>query len=327
MIIAEAGVNHNGDFNIAKRLIDTASECGVDAIKFQAFKAEHLVTEEARKAEYQIMNTGSNTSQFKMLKQLELSNESIIQLLEYCKCKHLEFILSPFDLESIELLNSLGLQLLKIPSGEITNYPYLKKISTLNKKVILSTGMATINEVGDAISVLKAGCKELTLLQCTSQYPTPMQDVNLTAMLTMKQTFNLDVGYSDHTLGIEVAIAAVALGACVIEKHFTLDRNMSGPDHKASLEPKELKDLVRCIRNIEQAMGNGIKRPTEVELKNREFVRKSIVSANAIQKGEIFTENNLCTKRPGNGISPMRFKEVLWQTADKDYKKDELISL
>ena len=327
MIIAEAGVNHNGDLNCAKQLIDAASEAGADAIKFQSFKAENLVTQTARRAAYQMEDRKGGTSQFEMLKNLALDPQSTEILKAYCHYKKIDFISSPFDLESIELLDQLGLEVFKIPSGEITNYPYLKKISSLNKRIILSTGMATTEEIWKALEVLKTAPEKLVLLHCTSDYPTCMQDVNLRAIGTMKRIFHTEVGYSDHTLGIEVAIAAAALGACMIEKHFTLDKTMIGPDHKASLEPDELKALVKAVRNIEKALGDGIKRPTDSELKNKEFVRKSIVAARAIREGEIFTEVNLGTKRPGNGLSPMMFEAIVGQRANRGYLEDELIEL
>ncbi|WP_070001146.1 N-acetylneuraminate synthase [Cellulosilyticum sp. I15G10I2] len=327
MIIAEAGVNHNGDIKLAKKLIEQAAACGADAVKFQAFRTQSLVTQDAKKADYQIASTEGSTLQFEMLKKLELKEKDYKELLEYCKLMGIAFMCSPFDLESIEILNTLGMNVFKIPSGEITNYPYLKKIADLKKEIILSTGMSHLDEIKDAIDILKLSGQKLTLLHCTTQYPTPMQEVNLRAMLTMQQNFQLEVGYSDHTQGIEVAIAAAALGACIIEKHFTLDRTMPGPDHKASLEPKAFKSLVKSIRNIEQALGTGIKEPTVSEMRNRACVRKSIVSKKAIKKGEVFNEKNLCIKRPGTGISPMRFQEILGQVASRDYKEDELISL
>ena len=325
MIIAEAGVNHNGNINLAKKMVDVASEAGADAIKFQTFRTEYLAVQTAKKAEYQILNTGNNSSQFEMLKELELNEASFKELFEYCIVKNIKFISSPFDLESIEFLDELGLDTFKIPSGEITNYLYLKKIATLNRKIILSTGMATLDEIKDALEILKENSEKLILLHCTSSYPTSMQDVNLKAMCTMKRIFNKEVGYSDHTLGVEVAVAAVALGAGVIEKHFTLDRSLPGPDHRMSLEPNEFKKLVEAIRNIEQALGDGIKKPSTTELVNREFVRKSIVAARVIRQGEIFSDNNLCAKRPGNGVSPMRLNSFLGCSAKRSYEKDERI--
>ncbi len=325
-IIAEAGVNHNGDINIAKALIDGAVEAKVDAIKFQTFSAEKLVTKMANKAAYQAKQTTKIESQYEMLKRLELDYEMHIELMEYCKYKGIQFLSTPFDIESIDLLAQLGINIFKIPSGEITNLPYLKKIGSLKKKVILSTGMSDLNEIEDAIQVLRQeGTDDITVLHCNTEYPTPMEDVNLEAMQTIKKELNIKIGYSDHTLGIEVPIAAVAMGATIIEKHFTLDKNMEGPDHKASLECKELAEMVRCIRNIERALGDGVKRATRSELKNIEVARKSIVAAKDIMRGEMYTEDNLTTKRPGNGISPMKWNQIIGQMADKDYKKDELI--
>lgn len=325
-IIAEAGVNHNGNIDLAKRMIDVASEYNVDAIKFQTFKTENLVSKMAKKAKYQNNTTDQNESQFDMIKKLELDIETHKELIEYCKNKKIMFLSTPFDLESIDLLNDLGLEIFKIPSGEITNLPYLEKIGKLKKKVILSTGMSTLNEIESALNILREnGTKDITVLHCNTEYPTPMGDVNLNAMNTIKEKLNVEVGYSDHTLGIEVSIAAVSMGAKVIEKHFTLDKNMEGPDHKASLEPNELKQMVESIRNIEKAMGNGIKKPSKSEMKNIDIVRKSIVAIKKIKKGEIFTEENIYIKRPGNGISPMKWYEVLGTVATKDYDEDDLI--
>ena len=326
-IIAEAGVNHNGSIEIAKQLVDGAVRAGVDAIKFQTFKAEHLVTKSASKANYQKETTGQDETQFEMLKKLELSKEMHIELMKYCEHKHIQFISAPFDMESIETLDELGIEIFKIPSGEITNLPYLRKIGSLKKQVILSTGMSHLDEVRDAIQVLrKEGTNDIVVLHCNTQYPTPMQDVNLKAMQTIQKELNIKVGYSDHTLGIEVPIAAVAMGACVIEKHFTIDKNMPGPDHKASLDCDELVEMVRSIRNIEQALGSGNKHITESESKNIEVARKSIVAATTIHKGEVYTEENLTTKRPGTGISPMKWDEIIGKVANQDYKKDELIT-
>lgn len=327
-IIAEAGVNHNGSTELAKKLIDKASEAGADAVKFQSFKAEKLVTKNARKAEYQEVTTGKEENQFKMIKKLELDYEKHEELINYCKSKDIMFLSSPFDLESIDLLNNLGLEIFKIPSGEITNLPYLRKIGSLKKKVILSTGMSTLGNIEKALEILrKGGTTDITVLHCNTEYPTPMQDVNLLAMNTIREAFKINVGYSDHTLGIEVPIAAVALGAIVIEKHFTLDKTMEGPDHRASLEPKELKEMIRCIRNIEKALGNGVKRLTESESKNINIARKSIVAGRNIKKGEVFTEENLEIKRPGYGISPMRWDEVVGKVASKNYEDDEMIEI
>jgi N,N'-diacetyllegionaminate synthase len=327
-IIAEAGVNHNGSIEVAKKMIEIAKECGVDAIKFQTFKAENLVSKNAKKAEYQQKNTNKNETQFEMIKKLELSFGDFKELKNYCEEIGIMFLSTPFDFESIDFLDNLGLEIFKIPSGEITNLPYLRKIGKLRKKVILSTGMADLGEIEDALDVLiNAGTKRenITILHCNTEYPTPYEDVNLLAMNTIREAFKVNVGYSDHTLGIEVPIAAVALGAKVIEKHFTLDKNMLGPDHKASLEPNELKEMIKAIRNIEMALGNGIKKPSKSELKNKEIARKSIVAKKDIKKGEVFSEDNLTVKRPGNGISPMRWNEIIGKIANKNYKKDELI--
>lgn len=325
MIIAEAGVNHNGNLNLAKKMVDAASEAGADAIKFQTFKTENLVVRTAKKAEYQILHTGNTLSQYEMLKKLELDQVAFSELFKYCIMKNIKFISSPFDLDSIDFLDALGIDTFKIPSGEITNYLYLKKIATLNKKIILSTGMATMDEIKEALDVLKGNSESLILLHCTTSYPALMQDVNLKAMCTMKRIFHKEVGYSDHTVGIEAAVAAVALGACVIEKHFTLDMSLPGPDHRMSLEPDELKKLIQAIRNVEQALGDGLKRPTSVELLNRKFVRKSLVAAKTIKQGEIFSEDNVCAKRPGDGISPMMWNKLKGCPAKRNYEKEERI--
>lgn len=327
-IIAEAGVNHNGDIAIAKKLVDVAVEAGVDAVKFQTFKADRLACKNADKAEYQLNTTDNTESQFDMLRRLELTEEMHIELLEYCKEKGIMFMSTPFDCESIDLLESMNLEIYKIPSGEITNYPYLKKIAQTGKKLIISTGMSTLQEIMEAMDVLyENGAKDVRVLHCNTEYPTPMKDVNLNAIKTMKDKLHIPIGYSDHTKGTEVAIAAVALGADIIEKHFTLDRNMDGPDHKASIEPEELNEMVRSIRNIELAMGSGIKTPSESERKNINIARKSIVAQTDIKNGEMFTEDNITCKRPGNGISPMRWNDVLGQTATRDYYKDDLIEI
>ena len=327
-IIAEAGVNHNGSIELAKKLIDVASESGADAVKFQTFKAEKLVSKHAQKADYQKETTDKNESQFEMIKKLELDSDTHKELMAYCKTKNIMFLSTPFDHDSIELLNDLGLEIFKIPSGEITNLPYLRHIGKLNKKVILSTGMADIGEIEDALDVLiLAGTKKenITVLHANTMYPTPMEDVNLKAMVTIGNTFDVAFGYSDHTLGIEVDIAAVAMGACCIEKHFTLDKTMEGPDHKASLEPDELKAMVKAIRNIELALGSCVKKPSKSEIPNMKIARKSIVAKMDIKKGELLSENNLAIKRPGNGINPMRWDEIVGSIATKDYKEDELI--
>jgi len=330
-IIAEAGVNHNGNLELAKKMIDAAVEAGADAVKFQTFKAEKVVSRYAPKAEYQMKTTTADESQLEMVKKLELDAAAHRTLIDYCKKKNIRFLSTPFDLESIDLLNELGLDIFKIPSGEITNLPYLRKIGALKKEIILSTGMADLGEIEDALDVLigtGTKLKDITVLHCNTEYPTPFDDVNLSAMLTIKHAFpGIQVGYSDHTLGIEVPIAAVAMGATVIEKHFTLDKNMEGPDHKASLEPDELTAMVKDIRNIEKALGNGIKKASPSELKNKPIVRKSIVAACDIRKGEIFTKENLTAKRPGTGISPMRWDEMLKMKATRDFNEDEIICL
>jgi len=325
-IIAEAGVNHNGSLELAKKLIDVAVDTGADAVKFQTFKAENVVSSVAPKAEYQLKTTNNQETQLEMIKKLELSFEDFKKLKNYCDEKGIMFLSTPFDIESARFLKELELEIFKIPSGEITNYPLLKEIGSYKKKVILSTGMADLGEIEDALDILiESGTKreDITVLHCNTEYPTPMEDVNLKAMLTIKEAFKVNVGYSDHTLGIEVPIAAVALGATVIEKHFTLDKNLPGPDHKASLEPDELKALVKAIRNIEKALGSGIKKPSKSEIKNIPIARKSIVAKRDIKKGEILTEENITTKRPATGISPMMWKQVIGKKALKDIKADK----
>ncbi len=327
-IIAEAGVNHDGLIDNAYRLIDAAVEAGADAIKFQTFKAESLVSKNVDKANYQKQTTNESESQFEMIKRLELSVDAHKKLIKYCNEKNIIFLSSPFDHESIDLLNELQLQIFKIPSGEITNLPYLRHIGSLNKKVLLSTGMSNLQEVGDALTILiNAGTKkeDITVLHANTMYPTPMEDVNLNAMLTIQREFGVAVGYSDHTLGIEVDIAAVAIGASVIEKHFTLDKSMEGPDHKASLEPEELKAMVSAIRNIEKALGSSEKKPSPSESVNIDVVRKSIIASASIKKGEILSDNNVTAKRPGAGISPMKWDKVIGTVASKDYQMDDLI--
>lgn len=327
-IIAEAGVNHNGDVNIAKQLVDAAAEAGVDAVKFQTFKTENLVCKDAKKAEYQTETTDKTESQFDMLKKLELTLDMHRELIDYCKKKKVTFLSTPFDMESIDLLEQLEMEVYKIPSGEITNLPYLRKIGSLGKKVILSTGMSTIQEVQDAVKVLReSGSEDISVLHCNTQYPTPMEDVNLNVIQTMREALGVPVGYSDHTQGIEVPIAATALGATIIEKHFTLDRGMEGPDHKASLEPEELKKMVQAIRNIEKALGKKEKIPTESEKDNIPIVRKSIVAKVQIKEGEIFRESNITTKRPGTGLSPMLWDKVIGQKASRDFQADEMIEI
>jgi len=329
-IIAEAGVNHNGDIELAKQLIDVAAQSGADAVKFQTFTADALLSHNAPKAEYQQQTTDTAETQYAMIKKLELDRSSHQLLLEHCRRKGIMFLSSPFDLESITTLDELGIEIFKIPSGEITNLPYLRKIGSLNKSCILSTGMSTIQEVETALQVLSdAGTsKELvTVLHCNTEYPTPMSDVNLRAMQTMADLLDVNIGYSDHTLGIEIPIAAVAMGARVIEKHFTLSKDLPGPDHQASLEPRQLKEMVIVIRNLEQALGDGHKRPTPSEEKNKSIVRKSIVAKKYIRQGEVFDEENLTTKRPGTGISPMMWDKIVGISANTDFQPDEMIKL
>lgn len=328
VVIAEAGVNHNGSIELAKKLIDVASIAGVDYVKFQTFKAEKLVTKSAQKADYQVrnINDGDN-SQYAMLKKLELSEQDHFELIDYCEQKGVKFLSTAFDLESLEFLTSL-VDFWKIPSGEITNYPYLREIGKTKKPVVLSTGMATLSEVEDAINTLKKfGTTNIKLLHCTTEYPAQKNEINLAAMQTMYTEFGLEVGYSDHTIGIEIPVAAVAMGATIIEKHFTLDRTMEGPDHKASLEPMELKQMVEYIRNVEVAIGNGEKRPSKSETKNITIARKSIVAAKSIKKGELFSEENLTTKRPANGISPMQWENVIGKIAKDDFAEEMAIEL
>jgi N,N'-diacetyllegionaminate synthase len=327
-IIAEAGVNHNGSINLAKKLIDAAAFSGADAVKFQSFTANSLVSIGTPKAEYQKGKTDINESHFDMIKKLELDENSHKELISYCNKKNIIFLSTPFDISSVNLLNRLGLKIIKIPSGEITNLPYLRHIGSLNKKVILSTGMSNLQEVGDALMVLiNAGTlkKNITVLHSNTMYPTPMKDVNLRAMQVIRDKFDVSIGYSDHTLGIEVDIAAVALGASVIEKHFTLDKKMEGPDHSTSLDSIELKSMVVAIRNIEKALGAAIKELTVSEKSNKSITRKSIVAKKNIKKGEFFSDKNLTTKRPGSGISPMEWDSIIGNKAERDYNSDELL--
>lgn len=329
-IIAEAGVNHNGDIKIAKKLIDIAASSGANAVKFQTFKTQLCISKNAQKAKYQLETTNKNETQFEMIKKLELDENAHIELLAYCKEKNIMFLSTPFDNESVHLLDKLGLEIFKIPSGEITNLPYLREIAKLNKKIILSTGMANLSEIETAINILtQNGTKRenITLLHANTEYPTPYEDVNLKAMQTIGNAFSLPFGYSDHSLGIEVPIAAVSLGASVIEKHFTLDCNMPGPDHRASLEPNALKAMVKSIRNIELALGDGIKKPSKSESKNLPIARKSIVAKTQIKKGEILSEQNITIKRPGDGISPLRWDEILGRMAIRDFNEDELLEI
>jgi N,N'-diacetyllegionaminate synthase len=330
LIIAEAGVNHNGDLAMARQLIDVAADAGVDFVKFQTFSAERQVTHTAAKAQYQQNTTDSTESQYAMLKRLELSFDAHSELIDYCLQRNVHFFSTGFDIQSIELLLELGQKIIKIPSGEITNLPYLRFIGKQGLEVILSTGMSTMQEISDALKVLDdAGTRrdQITVLHCTTEYPAPFEDINLRAMQTIAQAFNVKIGYSDHSVGIEVPIAAVAMGAQVIEKHFTLDRTLPGPDHKASLEPQELYAMVAAIRNVESALGDGVKQVTPSELKNKDIARKSIVARQAIKLGDFFTTENLAAKRPGSGISPMRWDEVLGMRASRDFNVDELIEL
>ncbi len=328
LIIAEAGVNHNGSLHLAKQLALEAKNAGADYVKYQTFHPANMVSKFAQKAEYQKKTTGEGQSQLEMLQKLMLSYDEFIELRDYCNEIGVGFLSTAFDLESIDFLSKLGCRIWKIPSGEITNYPYLVEIAKKKQPIILSTGMCEENEIQAAVDVLNAnGAEDIRLLHCTTEYPTPFSDVNLRAMCAMKEHFGLEVGYSDHTKGIEVPIAAVAMGAQIIEKHFTLSRDMEGPDHKASLEPHELKQMIASIRNIEQALGNGIKAPAKSEKKNIAVARKSIVALADIKKGEILSEKNMTTKRPGNGISPMRWNEVIGTAAVRDFSEDELIEL
>ena len=329
-IIAEAGVNHNGSIDLAKKLIDAAADAGADAVKFQTFKAERLATKLAHKADYQKSNTSVNESQYEMLKRLELDEDMHKAIIEHCKQKQIMFLSSAFDNESVDMLNNFGMALFKIPSGEITNLPYLKHVGSLKKPIILSSGMSDLGDIKNALDVLiECGVSkdQLTVLHATTEYPCPIQEVNISAMQTISINFGVKVGYSDHTNGIEVSIAAVALGACVIEKHFTLDQTMEGPDHKASLEPNEFKSMVRAIRNIEKALGDGIKKPSKSEIKNMAISRKSIVALRAIKLGEIFSVANLAVKRPGTGISPMDLNKIIGKIARRDFLPDEQIEL
>jgi N,N'-diacetyllegionaminate synthase len=329
VIIAEAGVNHNGDLELAKKLINVAADAGVDYVKFQTFKADKIVTQSAEKAQYQKNATGATESQYEMLKKLELTDEMHHELFEYCQNSSVQFLSTGFDIESVDFLLGLGQQLIKVPSGEITNLPYLRHIGLRQLPVILSTGMSTMEEIGDALSVLTStGLTKdmITVLHCTTEYPTPMQEVNLRAMQSIQEQFGVTVGYSDHTIGIEVSVGAVALGASVIEKHFTLDRTLPGPDHKASLNPHELRAFVHAIRNMDIALGSDTKTPTASEAANRTVARKSIVASCDIQKGDMFSENNITTKRPGTGLSPMNWDRVIGSKATRNYSPDEEIT-
>lgn len=327
-IIAEAGVNHNGDINLAKRLIEEAAKAGADAVKFQTFKASKLVTKDAKMAVYQEQNTGVIESQYDMLKKLELDYEDYPELIKHCEENNIQFMSSPFDIESLEFLSQYNLAYMKIGSGEITNIPLLRAVAKSSKRVILSTGMSNIGDIERALLTLsEEDLDEIILLHCNTEYPTPYEDVNLNVMKTLEQVFAVRVGYSDHTIGIEVPIAAVALGATVIEKHFTLDKHMEGPDHKASLESSELKQMVQSIRNIEKSIGSTVKTPTQSEIKNRDIARKSIVASRKIIIGESYTEENLTVKRPGTGISPVMWDFVIGRKAIKTFEEDELIEI
>jgi N,N'-diacetyllegionaminate synthase len=329
IIIAEAGVNHNGDLDLAKNLVDEAALAGADYVKFQTFKAEKIASKFAGQADYQKKNIGKDEGQLQMLRKLELSYDAHLILINYCKTKNIQFLSTPFDLESIALLKELDIHLGKIPSGEITNLPYLKKMAESFDDLIMSTGMADMNEIREAILVIiSTGFSKdnLVVLHCNTEYPTPYQDVNLNAMQSIAKELGVRVGYSDHTEGIEVPVAAVALGACCIEKHFTLDKNMEGPDHKASLEPAELKEMVTAIRNIELALGDGVKTPSPSEIKNKSVARKSIVAARDMSAGHVIAENDIATKRPGNGISPMMIPEIIGKKLQKPVREDELLT-
>jgi N,N'-diacetyllegionaminate synthase len=329
LIIAEAGVNHNGDIKIAFKLIEEAANAGADIIKFQTFEANRLVTDSAKKAKYQLANTSKKESHYEMIKKLELKKDDHFKLIEHCKKNNIEFFTSAFDTESLAFISSLELSRYKVPSGEITNLPYLKQMGSYNKPIILSTGMSDIQDIKNAIDALEhsgTSRSKITVLHCSTEYPAPINEVNLMAMLSIKKEFNVDVGYSDHTAGIEVSIAAVALGAKVIEKHITLDKNLSGPDHLASTEPEEFKKMVTSIRNIEKALGDGVKKPTKLEKDNMLIARKSIVASKNIKKGDIFSYNNLTVKRPGNGISPMYLDSLVGKLASKSFKENEIIT-
>jgi len=330
LIIAEAGVNHNGDLEIAKKLIEAAAEAGADLVKFQSFKTDSIATVLAPKAGYQLASTGEAEGQKNMLRRFELSRQMHVELMSHCRTLKIGFLSAAFDLESLDMLRELGFELFKVPSGEITNLPYLRRLGSFGKPVILSTGMADMEEIEAALSVLaEAGLAwdRITLLHCTTEYPAPLSAVNLRAMLTMGVRFGTATGYSDHTIGIEVPIAAVAIGARVIEKHLTLDRKLPGPDHQASLEPGEFAAMVSAIRSVEKAMGDGGKRPSPGESQNKQAVRKSIVASRTISAGEPFTPENVTTKRPGTGISPMRWDEVMRCHAPRNFSVDELIEL
>tara|TARA_B100000686_G_scaffold234524_1_gene242267 strand:- start:3568 stop:4578 length:1011 start_codon:yes stop_codon:yes gene_type:complete len=330
IIIAEAGVNHNGDLDLARKLIKVAADAGADFVKFQTFTADKLCVFNAKKADYQNKTTDTKESQYDMIRKLELSKDNHFSLINYCNSLGIKFLSTAFDIDSIDLLAKVGVDRFKIPSGEITNLPYLRHVGQQKKPIILSTGMSTLDEIQNALNILvQSGTpkNKISILHCNTEYPTPMKDVNLRAMTTIKETCKVEVGYSDHTLGIEVAIAAIARGAAIIEKHITLNRNLPGPDHLASLEPKEFKAMVKAIRNIEKALGNGIKKPSPSEEKNLCIVRKSLVASCDIRAGEAFSAKNISVKRPGTGLSPMLYDEILGTIASRNFKKDELIEL
>ncbi len=325
-IIAEAGVNHNGNMELAKKMVNMAKEAGADYIKFQTFVPNHLVSKYAEKAEYQKVNAGADQSQLEMLEKLALSFDEFRKLKKHCEDVGIGFISTPFDLESIDFLEDFNMDFWKIPSGEITNLPYLEKIGRTGRDVLISTGMSELGEIKEALNILtENGSGKITVLHCNTEYPTPFSDVNLKAMLQIRNETGLDIGYSDHTVGIEIPIAAVALGATVVEKHFTLDRSMEGPDHKASLGPEELKAMVRAIRNVEIGLGDGLKKRTDSEKKNLAIARKSIVAKHDIKRGDIFTEDNITVKRPGTGVSPMKWYELIGKISNQDYKEDEVL--
>ena len=328
LIIAEAGVNHNGDIETAKKLAYVAKECGADLVKYQTIDLDSIVSNNAPMADYQKNNIGKSESQKEMLRKLVLSYDEFVELKNYCDEIGIKFLSTPFELKSVDFLEELGCEMWKIPSGEITNYPYLIKIARTGKPIIISTGMSTIEEIDECINLLRTnGATDITILQCNTQYPTDFIDANVKAMVTLKERYGTNVGYSDHTRGIIVPVMAVALGATVIEKHFTLDKNMEGPDHKASLEPSELKEMISAVRNAEEALGTGEKIPSASECKNKEVARKSIVAKKRIKKGELFTESNITTKRPGTGISPMKWKDIIGTASEYDFEEDDLIKI
>ena len=323
-IIAEAGVNHNGSIDLAKKLVDAAKEAGADAVKFQTFKTKNLVTKNAKKAEYQIKNSGKE-SQYEMIKKLELSDDEFREIAEYAESKGIIFLSSPFDTKSVDLLDEIDIPAFKIASGEITNFPLLKHIAKKQKPVILSTGMSTLGEVEEALNLIEKYNDDIILMHCLTNYPAKKEDANLNVIKTLEHAFKKPVGFSDHTSGIEMSVAAVALGSCVIEKHFTIDKNLPGPDHKASLEPQELSQMVKAIRNVEKGLGNGVKKPTDDEIKIKRLVRKSIVAKEDIPQGSVITEEMICIKRPGTGIEPKYLDKLLGKELVKDAKKDTLL--